>query len=141
MTKTFVRQLAHVCLYAHDLEETLAFYRDVLGLDIAFRFMKDGRMVGFYLDLGGATNIEVFPRPDAAFAPTNVINHLCLEVTDMDAVIDHVRALKVDILDKSMGCDDTWQSWLTDPNGVRIELFQYTPASAQFDRADRQATW
>ncbi len=30
---------------------------------------------------------------------------------------------------------------MTDPNGVRIELFQYTDASAQFLGGDRTADW
>ena len=30
---------------------------------------------------------------------------------------------------------------MTDPNGVRIELFEYTPKSAQFVGGDRIADW
>jgi len=30
-----VKQLAHVCIFAHDLEATRAFYRDVWGLEDA----------------------------------------------------------------------------------------------------------
>ncbi|MER9010845.1 VOC family protein [Mesorhizobium sp. M0894] len=28
-----VKQLAHVCIFANDLEKTRSFYRDVLGMD------------------------------------------------------------------------------------------------------------
>jgi lactoylglutathione lyase/glyoxylase I family protein len=45
-----VKQLAHVCIFAQDLEATRGFYRDVLGLDTRFNFLRDGRIFGFYLD-------------------------------------------------------------------------------------------
>ena len=132
-----IRQLAHVCLFAHDLDETEAFYRDALGLPVKFRFLRGGQRVGFYLDLGGRTNIEVFARSDARFAETDAINHLCLEVEDMDAARAHLASAGVAVTDRKLGCDGTWQAWLTDPNGVKIELFQYTAESAQFTGGDR----
>lgn len=136
-----VRQLAHVCIFANDLTETRDFYRDVLGLPVAFNFTRNGTWHGFYLDAGGRSNIEVFLKPEASYSPENRINHLCLEVEDIDAAVAHIRAQGVVATDKKFGVDDTWQSWLTDPNGTRIELFQYTDRSAQFVGGDRAADW
>ena len=135
-----VRQVAHVCILAADLGETRDFYARVLGLAVKFEFLRDGRPLGFYLDAGGRTNIEVFERSDVA-APAARIDHLCLEVEDIDAAIAHVRGAGVAITDKKFGVDETWQAWVTDPNGVRIELFQYTERSAQFVGGDRVADW
>ena len=136
-----VRQLAHVCIFARDLGETRDFYRDVLGLPVKFNFERGGAWFGFYLDVGGRTNIEVFERPEARQAPENRIDHLCLEVEDIDAAVAHIRARGVEVTAKKLGCDDTWQAWVTDPNGVRIELFAYTPKSAQVVGDDRVADW
>lgn len=141
MTKRLIKQIAHVCIFAHDLEETATFYREVLGIDKAFNFLRDGKVFGFYLDAGGDTHIEVFHKSEAAFSESNAINHICLEVINMDEAIEHVRSKGVAIKDKSIGCDDTWQSWMADPNGVKIELFQYTGESAQFVGRDRVAHW
>lgn len=134
-----VRQLAHVCILARDLGETEAFYRDVLGLPVKFRFEKAGRPIGFYLDAGGRTNIEVFERAEAGSAAR--LDHLCLEVADIAAAVAHIRGLGVAVTDRKFGVDDTWQAWVTDPNGVKIELFEYTDASAQFVGGDRVADW
>ncbi len=30
-----------------------------------------------------------------------------------------------------MGSDHSWQAWLSDPDGNRVELHQYTPESWQ----------
>ena len=136
-----VRQLAHVCIFAKDLAETRDFYRDVLGLGVAFNFTRAGEWYGFYLDAGGRSNVEVFLKPEAAYDAGNAINHLCLEVASIDAAVTHIRARGVAVTDKKLGVDGTWQAWTADPNGVRIELFEYTDRSAQFVGGDRTADW
>lgn len=136
-----VRQVAHVCILARDLEATRAFYRDVLGMETRFNFTRDGRIFGFYLDAGGRTNIEVFESGASGFAESQNINHLCLEVESLDEAVAHIRAAGVAVTDKRKGCDNTWQAWTADPDGVRIELFEYTPESAQFTGGDREADW
>jgi lactoylglutathione lyase/glyoxylase I family protein len=139
MTAIKVRQVAHVCILAEDLEATRAFYTDALGLEVVFDFLRDGEPFGFYLGAGGRSHIEVFQR--AAGAEQGRIDHLCLEVESIDAAIAHLRGRNVEVTDKKLGCDDTWQAWVRDPNGVRIELFEYTPQSAQFAGGDRVADW
>ena len=136
-----VKQVAHVCILARDLAETRAFWADVLGLPVKFEFLRDGRPFGLYLDAGGRTDVEVFERAEAGTGPATRIDHLCLEVEDIDAAVAHVRGMGVAITDKKLGVDETWQAWVTDPNGVRIELFQYTDESAQFLGGDRVADW
>lgn len=139
-----VRQVAHVCILTGDLAGTRDFYVRVLGLPVKFEFLRDGRAFGFYLDAGGRTNVEVFERSDVGsdvVAPAARIDHLCLEVEDIEAAIAHVRGEGVAITDGKLGVDETWQAWVTDPNGVRIELFQYTGRSAQFVGGDRVADW
>jgi lactoylglutathione lyase/glyoxylase I family protein len=141
VSRKIIRQVAHVCIFARNLKETSDWYRDVLGFEIAFNFTRNGEIFGYYLDAGGDTFVEVFHKPEASFAETDRINHICFEVVDMDEALAHIRALGVVAKDKSNGCDDTWQSWITDPNGTKIELFQYTGDSAQFVGRDRVAHW
>jgi glyoxylase I family protein len=136
-----LKQVAHVCIMSTDLAATEAFYGDLFGLQKLFTFLKDGESIGFYLGLGNNTSIEVFLNREADSARHPLINHLCLEVDDMDAVISHVRASGHEISDKKMGCDNTWQAWITDPSGVRIELFEYTETSSQFTGNDCIVDW
>jgi catechol 2,3-dioxygenase-like lactoylglutathione lyase family enzyme len=141
MTGIRVKQVAHVCIFARDVEQTRAFYRDVLGMETVFNFTRDGRIFGFYLDAGGRSHVEVFENPGTAYAGTNNINHLCLEVESLDDAVAHIRGAGVEVTDKKKACDDTWQAWTADPNGVKIELFEYTDRSAQFTGGDRVADW
>lgn len=141
MTKKIVKQIAHACIFAHDIDETADWYSRVLGMEKVFNFLRDGKSFGYYLDAGGRTHVEVFHKDDSEFTERNQINHICLEVENMDEAIAHIRAQGVEATDKMNGCDDTWQSWITDPNGVKIELFEYTSESAQFVGRDRVAHW
>jgi catechol 2,3-dioxygenase-like lactoylglutathione lyase family enzyme len=130
----FIKQVAHACIFAHDLQETERFYSEVFGLPVSFRFQRGEEAVGFYLDLGGRTFIEVFRKAESRFAETDQINHICLETEDLDGLLAHVRAQGVEITDKKLGVDGTWQSWAKDPNGVKLEIFQYTGESMQFGK-------
>jgi predicted dehydrogenase/catechol 2,3-dioxygenase-like lactoylglutathione lyase family enzyme len=58
--------------------------------------------------------------------------HLCFEIKNINAVRDAVIAngLQPDT-EVSFGCDNTWQFWLTDPDGNRIEFHEYTSDSLQ----------
>lgn len=141
MDKKIIKQIAHTCIFARDIGETADWYAKVLGFEKIFNFTRDGRVFGYYLDAGAGTQIEVFEKAEAKFSEQDQINHICFEVVDMDAAIAHVRALGYTARDKSKGCDDTWQSWIADPNGVKIELIQYTPDSAQLVGGDRVAHW
>ena len=141
MTTKWVRQIAHVCIFARDLNETAKWYHDVLGFEITFNFTKDGGPFGFYLDAGAGTFVEVFPKSEAEFAETDRINHICFEMVDLDSALAHFDQLGIPYRPKAVGVDDTYQSWITDPNGTKIELFEYTGRSAQFKGGDRVANW
>jgi catechol 2,3-dioxygenase-like lactoylglutathione lyase family enzyme len=67
-----VKQLAHVCIFAHDLDATRSFYRDVLGLDTQFNFLRDGKIFGFYLNCGGRSHVEVFQKDGTWWMFTSV---------------------------------------------------------------------
>jgi catechol 2,3-dioxygenase-like lactoylglutathione lyase family enzyme len=136
-----IRQLAHVCVFSHDLAAAEAFYCGALGLTKTFDFTKNGTRAGFYLACGGRTFIEVFLHPDAPFEKTGVVNHLCLEVPDIQSAAAELRAKGLEVTEAKYGVDDTWQVWLKDPSGSPIELFQYTDASAQFKGGDREIDW
>lgn len=126
-----ISRIAHVCIIARDLEETERFYCGALGMKAGFDFRRGDERVGFYLEAGGGTYIEIFRGdcgPDAGASP---LRHLCLEVDDLDAVKRSLEAHGVSATDKSLPCDHTWQIWCKDPNGVDIEFHQYTPESLQ----------
>jgi catechol 2,3-dioxygenase-like lactoylglutathione lyase family enzyme len=137
-----IKQLAHLCLHTPDLEKTAHFWCDTLGLEKQFDFVRQGDPFGYYVKLGNTTFVEVFQLAgDADPAPPGNINHLAIEVDDIDAVIAAVRAGGYDCTDRKLGADHSWQAWTADPNGVRIEFHQYTDESLQRVGGTCHATW
>lgn len=123
--------LAHICFIVSDLDKSIAFYKDILGFSPAFDFINDkGERFGIYLHIGGRNFIELFigkPQPDQ----NQSYRHFCLEVDDIHQTVSKLRSNGVDVSDVKMGSDNSWQAWLSDPDGNRIELHQYTKESKQ----------
>jgi catechol 2,3-dioxygenase-like lactoylglutathione lyase family enzyme len=123
-----IKQLAHVCLHSEDLEETERFYCQGLGMEIAFEFERRGERCGYYLKAGSRSFIEVFRGHPGQVGN---INHLALEVEDMDGLLSRLKEMGIPAGPRKLGADASWQAWLEDPDGVRIELHEYTPESSQ----------
>jgi len=80
--------------------------------------------------------LEVFPGGEGdRAAPKQAIgfNHMCLEVEDIDAVVEKLEALGIPLTSpKKLGLDGNRQAWIEDPDGHRIELMEMAPDSLQF---------
>jgi lactoylglutathione lyase/glyoxylase I family protein len=133
-----ITRLAHLCILTTDLKLTESFYCDALGLERGFTFEKDGSPYGFYVKLGNNSFIEVFKGDPGEVGN---INHLAIETDDIARVISRLRKYGFEATDKKLGGDNTWQSWSTDPGGVRIEFQQYTEDSMQFNGGGCKVDW
>ena len=125
-----IKGIAHVCLKTTCLKKTEQFYCEVLGLEKGFDFLRNGTVVGFYLKAGNGNFLEFF-RTDAGVPGTFPIDHLCLEVDSIDETAERLKKAGYAVDAKKMGADHSWQAWTADPDGVRIELHEYTPESCQ----------
>ncbi len=128
-----ISDLGHAAFAAHDLEETLAFYR-LLGIEEAFRLNHDdGSLMLVYLHVSGDRFIEIFPggpEPD----PNRVQSfmHICLLTEDLGGVVERLRGEGVKIDREPVeGLDGNLQAWIQDPDGNAIELMQLTEDSPQ----------
>jgi catechol 2,3-dioxygenase-like lactoylglutathione lyase family enzyme len=130
MTRPGIARIAHICLNARNLDASTAFYHGALGMPVKFTFARDGKRCGAYFEAGGQTFIEVFEHPEVVPSNTGIV-HFCLEVEDMDAAVAALEAHGVRCTGRKLGCDQSHQVWLQDPDGTHIELHQYTPQSAQ----------
>ena len=136
-----IQALAHVCVFAKDLNRSRDFYCGALGLKRHFDFFKDGKLFGLYLQVAPNQFIEIFQAGADAEIRSQRIHHLCLEVADIDALRETLARHGVAVTPKKMGCDRTWQCWCKDPDGTDIEFQQYTPESSQFKKTDCIVDW
>jgi catechol 2,3-dioxygenase-like lactoylglutathione lyase family enzyme len=124
--------VAHLCFVVANLEASIAFYCGKLGMKPAFDFVNDsGQRFGLYVHAGGRSFLELFGGRVADRAADQCYQHLCLEVDDIQATAKAIRDAGVEVSEVKLGGDRSWQAWLADPDGNRIELHQYTPQSKQ----------
>ena len=127
-----LKALAHVCFRVQDLDASIEFYVDKLGLRHAFDFINDeGERFGVYLHVGGRNFVELFRAGPGEPPKPGSWQHFCLEVDDIPATAEALRAKGVEVAEPHLGADGSWQVWLADPDGNRIELHGYTPESRQ----------
>lgn len=112
-----------------DIDAARGFYRDTLGLTV-----NDEMMGQLSIDLPGGGWVLVYPKPDHAPATYTVLN---LEVADIDAAVDELVGLGVEIL-RYEGFDQDARgisrgiaanqgpdiAWFTDPAGNIISVLQ-----------------
>ena len=126
-----IKGIAHVCIASTDLAATERFYCSGLGFKKGFDFLRAGNVIGFYIEVAPASYIEVFRQTAIDTQAQSPISHICFETQDIDKVARHLKSKGYKVTDKTLGADQSWQAWTTDPAGVKIEFHQYTAKSTQ----------
>jgi glyoxylase I family protein len=122
-------RLAHACIESADLDETERFYA-CLGLARQFEFRNlQGLLIGYYLHFDDRSFLEVI-RVGSVRAE-GCVRHFAIESDDVGALRERLLATGFEASDKRLGEDHTWMVTTRDPNGVFIELHEYTQASMQ----------
>lgn len=126
--------LGHPAFACHDLDASLEFYAK-LGIHESFRLKReDGSLMLIYLHIADDRFIEVFPNgpsPEERAGKQSFM-HICLAVDDIEAFVEEIRSEDIAIdIEPKMGLDFNVQAWITDPDGNKIELMQYSPESPQ----------
>lgn len=134
--------LAHVAIKVTDLDRSLDFYVNRLGFPEMMRLNnEDGSTWLVYLRITDDQYLEVFPGAETDRAPgwnANGMNHMCLAVEDIDAVVKRIEDASIALLlPLKLAVDGNRQAWIEDPDGNRIELMEMDPNSLQLKAIDR----
>lgn len=143
----------HGGITVRDMDRSLVFYRDGLGLEIEFDRILDGPYLpvvlgldfqhirGVYLRIPGGGFVELLEyvgieRFPAASRPCDYgAGHLCLYVDDVQGVYDRLvglgfRARSDGVVDITVGPNTGARScYMSDPDGYAVELFQKRPGA------------
>ena len=123
--------LAHVCLIAKDMGAMKRFYCDTLGLKKRFDFVHNDQVTGFYVETSEGCYLEIREHNEIDHEAMSPVRHFCLEVDDIDEIIQRLADKGYETTAKELGADHSWQVWATDPSGIRFEFHQYTEESCQ----------
>lgn len=123
----------HIGLRVADLDRSLAFYTAV-GYEVVGSVPETGIGHLTMLKLPGDefVSIELVHDPDAGPVAGNRLSHLVVQVGSMDAALAELAARGVDAEEPTSpdGSADFRTTWITDPDGNRIELVQWPAGHA-----------
>ena len=138
----------HTGLTVRDLDRSVAFYRDVVGMELVMQQEKRGGYLGAivgYPDAhvrqahlafpGGGHRLELFQylHPEGQGEPGEPrdvgITHVCLVVEDVHAAAERLRAAGAELYSDPVFVDTGANAggygvYLRDPDGITLELFQ-----------------
>ena len=131
---SFIKGIGHVGLSVSDLDESVRFYSDVLGLEMSERREKDAFFrVGAHDVLaliqypGGDERFDAEMRPDKR---GKAFTHFGLSAESTDAVFefqDYLKSRGVDIIKEAYERWDGASLYFLDPNGYTLEFIYYEP--------------
>lgn len=133
-----IENFSHVCIGVSDIDKSLEFYRDVLGMDVVFdvtlegasldtvtgREGESGRMVG---GLIGGAMVELLALGDVpryAEGPHIGYTNMSLRVADVDVAYRHVQEFGDVRCQPPVDIGGVRMMLLYDPDSTPIELVE-----------------
>ena len=123
-----VKKLLHTRYRVNDLDKTISFYKDVVGLEEVKRHKSPrGSELVFLKTPGSEELIEICSYP--ASGPVTFcsdLTHLAFEVDDIEAFAKHSAALGYPLSDgPTQSSSGSVFAFIDAPEGYEIELIQY----------------
>jgi catechol-2,3-dioxygenase len=128
----------HIGLSVTDLDRSLAFYREVLELEVIQQSDDGGRRFAF-LGAGGRLFLTLWHQSSAGFEPRQAgLHHLAFQVPTLEAVQAVEAKLRArgippryDGVVPHQEGGDSAALYFTDPDGIRLEVYSPTGAAGR----------
>lgn len=124
-------RILHTMLRVGDLDRSLAFYTDVLGMrELRRQDYPDGRFtlafVGYQSEAEGAVLELTHNWDTSAYELGNAYGHIALEVDDAYAACEQIRTRGGKVVREAgpMKHGSTVIAFVEDPDGYKVELIQ-----------------
>ncbi len=128
-----VKKLLHTRMRVSDMDETIRFYRDILGLEVVERKTSPrGSHLAFLAVPNSDELIELcsFPASGQVRVQEDLV-HLAFEVENLDDTIRSLEAKGVKITDgPTMTSSGSRFIFIDAPDGYEIELIERLPGTA-----------
>ena len=121
------KALDHVGLKVTDMDKSLRFYCDGLGLELLRRSDKGPGIASAVLRLGDQ-EMNLFSKPDFVARPSDDdppgMDHFCLEIEggSIDDVVAGLAQAGIAVAKPPVKRSDGTSLFVSDPDGCRVEL-------------------
>ena len=129
------KALDHLALKVTDMDKTLHFYHQVLGLELLRTSGPNAEGGRSAVVCAGDQKIDLFFRPDFVAADKDKpvgMDHLCLVMQDIsvEELMTYLRQAEVEIFWGPVERNGTTSVYVYDPDGIHVELRVETPVGA-----------
>jgi len=132
---TVVKAIHHVAVVVEDMEKSLAFWRDALGIELReLRDVPAEKSQVAFLPLAGAEVELVRPTTDDSGIAKYLakrgpgMHHLCLEVDDIQGMLAQLKARNIRLINEEprLAADGKKYAFIhpESTGGVLVELYQ-----------------
>jgi len=115
-----VAAMNHFTILTDDVEGTVRFYHELLGLAAGPRPNFD--FPGAWLYAGGAPILHVISGRSKSELKAGVIDHMAFTGRDLAGTITMLKARRIEHVCRRQAGSGTWQVFFHDPNGAKVEL-------------------
>ncbi|MEM8549702.1 MAG: VOC family protein [Verrucomicrobiota bacterium] len=121
-----VKKLLHTRMRVDDLDRTVSFYKDVLGLEeISRKESPRGSKLVFLQTPNSDELLEITYFPDSGSVEVQEdLMHLAFEVESMDAFAEHIAKFGLSFSDGPTQSSSGVFAFIDAPEGYEIELIQ-----------------
>jgi len=124
----------HTSITVRNMEESLAFYTEMLGLQFERRrtIPENHAEIAFVHDPASGARVELTHwEGKDSFEPGEQLDHLAFEVEDLDRTLMRLRTKNVRVAKEPyrLSGGSSRIAFVLDPNDVWIELIERAPAS------------
>ena len=130
-----INRINHVAVVVEDMEKSLSFWRDALGIDLhELRDVPAEKSQVAFLPLAGAEVELVQPTSDDSGIAKYLakrgpgMHHICLEVDDILGMLAHLKARNVRLINEEprLAADGKRYAFIhpESTGGVLVELYQ-----------------
>lgn len=122
-------RILHTSITVKDMDESIRFYRDVMGLELQRRreIPENKAEIAFLGDNESGAQLELTCwKEKEDWNPGDELDHLAFAVPDMDEAMKWFREHKVEIAREpySLGGSTTRIAFVKDPNGIWLEIIE-----------------
>jgi lactoylglutathione lyase len=124
-----ITKLEHIGVMVSDMDRSIQFYKDALGLELVGRTPLNGAELAF-LSYPGTEHIqlELISRWREDLPARGNVDHIAFSVSDIDAEVERLKSLGIEMIDQAAKevniIGPVKIAFFYGPDGERLELFE-----------------
>ncbi|WP_409342660.1 VOC family protein [Paenibacillus sp. MBLB4367] len=123
-----IRKVEHIGVWVKNMDESVRFYTEVLGMNLIDRVRIDAELELGFLSFAGAEDVqlELISRGYEGQPDNGIVHHVAFTVTEIESEVERLKQLGVRMLDETprVILDGVKIAFFFGPDGERLELFQ-----------------